>query len=369
MNLLKTFAAAGAALAVAGCCNCKSGAARCFGTDSHGGKAHLWTLRGKGGLVMEVSDSGGKLNRLLVPGPDGKLLDVTIGHDDIGGWDRTDIYTGAIIGRYGNRIAAGKFALDAKEYDIPVSDRKHNAALHGGTRGWNDYIWDAKPFVDGDDVGIVFMREFPDGEMGFPGTVNAAVTYTITPDNTWRITYNATTDKATPINLTHHVYFNLDGSPTILGHDLKINASRYLRVDSNLRPVPGEPAKVEGTPFDFREFRKIGERIDAGVDSLQFGPGYDHNWCIDSEGFRQAAVLKAGSRTLEVWTDQPGLQFYAGNVFTDDQVMKDGKKIGWRGFLALETQHYPDSPNRPDFPSVILRPGEVYHTVTEYRFR
>lgn len=353
----------------AGCCHCDKCGGKYFGTDKYGERAHLWTLQGKGGLTMEVTDAGGKINRLLVPDAEGNLLDVTIGHDDVTGWEKTDAYPGAIIGRVGNRIADGKFILDGVEYSIPISDTDHNAALHGGTMGWNEYVWDAKPFVDGDDVGIVFTKEFPDGEMGFPGTVNVAVTYTITPENVWRITYDATTDKATPINLTQHVYFNLDGSKDILNHDLKINASKYLAVDSMLKPLEGDAASVEGTPFDFREFHKVGERINVPDEVLQYGPGYDHNWCIDGEGMRQAAVLKAGRRELEVWSDQPGLQFYAGNFFKDDQKMKDGRTIGYRGYLALETQGYPNTPNRPDFPSVTLRPGEKYHTVTEYRFK
>lgn len=360
-----------AALAAGCCCPCKTScgcAPKPFGTTKYGEKAHLWTLKGKGGLVMDVTDAGGKVVRLLVPDAAGELKDVTIGFDDVSGWERTDPYFGAIIGRFGNRIAQGVFALDGQTYTLAQSDATHHAALHGGTRGWDAYVWAAAPFAHGDDVGIVFTRTSPDGEESFPGSVTARVTYTITPANVWRIEYEATTDKATPLNLTQHVYFNMNGEGTILDQELMIDADTYLAVDADLAPVPGAPQAVEGTPFDFRTFHKIGARIDDPDPVLQYGPGYDHNWCLNGTGFRKVAELRGTARAVEVWTDQIGLQFYAGNFIKDEWTMKGGEKMRYRGWLALETQHYPNTPNRPDFPSVTLRPGETYRTVTEYRF-
>ena len=339
-----------------------------FGTTKYGEKAHLYTLKGRGGLVMQVTDAGGKVNALFVPDAKGELKDVTIGFDDVSGWERTDSYFGAIIGRVGNRIANGRFALDGKEYTIEQNDEAHHSALHGGPRGWDAYVWEIKTFDDGRNVGAVFTKSFPDGEAGFPGKVDAEVTYTITPENVWRIDYKAVTDKATPLNMTQHVYFNMNGDGDILGQELAIDADCYLAVDADLAPV-GDPAPVEGTPFDFREFHKIGERIDAPDEVLQYGPGYDHNWCLNGEGFRKVAELRGDARAVEVWTDQPGLQFYAGNFINDEWVMKDGRAMKHRGYLALETQHYPNTPNRPDFPSITLRPGETYSTRTEYRFK
>ena len=368
----KLIVASLAAALAAGCCHSFKTFCGCapkpFGTTKYGEKAHLWTLKGKGGLVMDVTDAGGKVVRLLVPDAAGELKDVTIGFDDVSGWERTDPYFGAIIGRFGNRIAEGTFGLDGQTYTLAQSDATHHAALHGGTRGWDAYVWAAAPFAHGDDVGIVFTRTSPDGEEGFPGTVAARVTYTITPANVWRIEYEATTDKATPLNLTQHVYFNMNGEGTILDQELMIDADAYLAVDADLAPVPGEPQRVEGTPFDFRTFQKIGARIDDPDPVLQYGPGYDHNWCLNGSGFRKVAELRGAARAVEVWTDQIGLQFYAGNFIKDDWTMKGGEKMRHRGWLALETQHYPNTPNRPDFPSVTLRPGETYRTVTEYRF-
>lgn len=369
---------AAAAMLAAGCCNCDKDSAggsgggsdgvKTFGMTKFGEKASLYTLKGKDGLVLEVTDDGGKVVKLMVPDREGKLLDVTIGFDSPSGWEQTDPYFGAIIGRFGNRIADGKFTLDGVEYSVPISDATHNAALHGGVRGWDAYVWDAAPFKDGDNVGIVFSKTFPDGEQGFPGNVKAEVTYTVLPGNIWRIAYSATTDKATPVNLTQHVYFNMNGEGTILDQDLMIDADSYLAVDKNLAPV-GAPRSVDGTPFDFRTFHKVGERIDAPDEVLQYGPGYDHNWCLNGQGFRKVAELRGKARAVEVWTDQIGLQFYAGNFIKNEWKMKGGTPMVYRGWLALETQHYPNTPNRPDFPSVTLKPGETYKTVTEYRFK
>lgn len=356
--------AVGAASALAGCC-CVSD----FGTTKYGEAAHLYVLEGKGGLKMEVTDYGGRVNRLWVPDAKGELADVTIGFDSPAGWESTDSYFGAIIGRYGNRIADGKFTLDGKTYTLAQNDADHHANLHGGVRGWDGYVWATKgPYADGEDVKIDFMRTSPDGEEGFPGNVTCKVTYTITPANVWRIEYEATTDRTTPVNLTQHVYFNMDGSDTILDQELQIAASKYSPVNADLAPV-GPAAPVAGTPFDFRTFRVIGERIDDPDKVLQYGPGYDHNWVLDGEGFRKVAELRGKARAVEVWTDQIGLQFYAGNFIKPEWTMKDARPMHRRSYLALETQHFPNTPNRPDFPSTLLKPGETYRTVTEYRFK
>ena len=374
--MTKTTMLAIAALATAGCtCTCTKSTCEkseplYYGTTKYGETAHLYTLVGKGKnpVIMQVTDAGGKVVRLLVPDARGSVADVTVGFDTVNGWESTDPYFGAIIGRVGNRIAKGKFTLDGKEYTLEINDADHNASLHGGKRGWDAYVWDAEQFEKGDDVGIVFTRRSPDGEGGYPGNVDVKVTYTITPENVWRIEYKAVTDAPTPVNLTQHVYFNMNGGGDILGHDLMIAADKYLVVNSDLEPV-GDPASVEGTPFDFRTFHKVGERINDPDAVLQYGPGYDHNWCLDGEGFRKVAELRGDKRAVEVWTDQIGLQFYAGNFFSNDWTMKGGLPMYYRGHLALETQHYPNTPNRPDFESITLRPGETYHTVTEYRFK
>ena len=340
-----------------------------FGTTKYGEKAKLYTLRGKGGLILDVTDYGGKVNRLLVPDAKGALRDVTVGFDSPAGWETTDPYFGAIIGRYASYIAGGRFSLDGREYVLARNDVDHDTHLHGGTRGWNDYVWDAKPFAHEDgDVGIVFTRRSPAGEEGYPGNVDVRVTYTVTPENAWRIEHTATTDAATPINMTHHVYFDMNGDGTALDNELQIAAEKYSPMDAHFTPV-GTGKGVAGTPFDFRTFRRVGDRIDAPDEILQYGLGYDHNWELDGRGFRKVAELRGNGRAVEVWTDQIGLQLYAGNSIRDGWTMKDGRKLGRRGYLALETQHFPDSPNRPDYPSTILRPGETYRTVTEYRFR
>ena len=366
---MKRVVFAGAAVAaVTVLVGCSTVGCADFGTTKYGEKASLYTLTGKGGLKMEVSDYGGRVNRLWVPDEKGELVDVTIGFDSPAGWESTDSYFGAIIGRFGNRIADGAFTLDGKSYALAKNDADHHACLHGGMRGWDGYVWAARPFEKGDDVGIVFTRTSKDGEEGFPGNVEARVTYTITLQNVWRIEYEATTDRPTPLNLTQHVYFNLDGKGSILDQDLMIAASKFSPVDADLKP-DGPAKDVAGTPFDFRTFHRIGERIDAPDRVLQYGPGYDHNWVLDGSGFRKVAEMRGKSRRMEVWTDQIGLQFYAGNFIRESWTMKDGRPMKRHSYLALETQHFPNSPNRPDFPSTILKPGETYRTVTEYRFK
>jgi len=371
INTLITLTSLAVVVATAGCATCSRRAAtdtQPFGTTQLGEQSRLYTLKGKGGLTLVVSDYGGRVVRMLVPDAEGKVEDLTVGFDQPTDYSSTDIYFGPIIGRVGNRIANGKFTLDGKDYKVGCNNAPRHAALHGGPCGWSEYVWDVERFTSGDDVGIVFTRTFPDGENGFPGNVKAKVVYTVTADNTWRIDYEATTDQRTPINLTHHAFFNLDNSDTILDQELMIDADKYLMVDADLKPI-GAPRSVEGTPFDFRQFHAIGERIDDPDRSLQHGPGYDHNWCLNGSGFRKVAEMRGKSRRMEIWTDQIGLQFYSGNFINSAWKMKDGRPLHYRSYVALEPQHYPNSVNRPDFPSTVLDPGETYRTTTEYRFR
>jgi aldose 1-epimerase len=255
-----------------------------FGVTKYGEKAKKFILRGAGGVVMEVSDYGGKIIRIFTPDRTGKMKDVVVGFDDPSGWDNGDPYWGCIIGRYANRIANGKFTLNNVEYSIPTNNAPGGipCGLHGGTRGWDAFVWAAEPFVDGDIVGIVFKRTSPDGENGFPGTVEAKVMYTLNADNVWRVDYEATSDKDTPLNMTQHVYFNFKGESggTIEDHDLKIAASNFLPTDKGQIPT-GELRPVADGPFDFRHGMRIGERINEPDEQLETGKGYDHCWVLD----------------------------------------------------------------------------------------
>ena len=328
-----------------------------FGTTKAGESAHVWTLAGKGGLVLRVTDYGCALVGAYVPDGEGDLVDVVAGFDSAEELDAAPAFFGAVVGRYANRIAKGRFSLDGKEYALEINDPEHHAVCHSGSRAWHAVVWDAEPFERENSTGIVFSKTFPDGECGFPGRVKAKVVYTVSADNTWRIEYEAESDKATPMNPTNHAYWNLDGEGTTAGHELQIAAGNYLAVDDDLIPAGG-PVGVEGSEFDFRRSRPIGENA-----------GYDHNWCLDGEGFRKVATLRGKRIAMEIWTDQPGLQFYAGGTINTAWRMSRGRPLTRNGYVALETQHWPDSPNRPDFASTILRPGETFRSATEYRFR
>lgn len=347
-----------------------------FGMTKYGEKARKFTLRGAGGVVLEMSDYGGKVVRLYTADRDGAMKDVVVGFDSPAGWDEGDPYWGCIIGRYGNRIAAGKFTLNGVEYTIPTNNAPAGipCGLHGGTRGWDAYVWDAEPFVKGDDVGVVFTRTSPDGENGFPGKVEVRVTYTLTAANVWRVDYEAVPDKDTPINMTQHVYFNFHGEAggTIEDHVMTIAASTMTPTDAGQIPT-GEIVPVAGTPFDFRNGMRIGERINEPDPQLEIGKGYDHNWILDpvpEGGLRSAARVYCplNGRTVEVWTTEPCLQVYTANWASYDQKAKGGEHLSFRCGIALETQHAPDSPNKPQFPSTIVRAGETYRSTTEFRF-
>lgn len=355
-----------------------------FGVTKYGQPAKRYTLNGAGGVVMEVSDYGGKIIRLFTPDRNGELKDVVVGFDAPAGWEEQDPYWGCIIGRYANRIAAGRFSLQGVDYRLPALNNAPGGIgcnLHGGARGWDSYVWAAEPFVEGGDVGVVFTHVSPDGDEGFPGTVNVKVVYTLTADNVWRVDYQAESDAATPINMTQHVYFNFKGESggTIEDHEMKIAASKYLPTDIGQIPT-GELRAVAGTAFDFTSAMRIGERINAPDPDLEIGKGYDHCWVLDvpeaggvwrgGENLLYAGELfcPLNGRKVEVWTTEPCLQVYTANWASYDQKAKGGEHLSFRCAVALETQHAPDSPNRPEWPSVIVAPGQVYRTTTEFRF-
>lgn len=346
-----------------------------FGSLPDGREAHLYTLQNSHGFRADISDFGGVVVRLYVPDKSGNLADVALGFDNAAQYLKESPFFGALIGRYGNRIAHGKFTLDGKEYTLPLNDHPGDipCSLHGGTTGFDKQLWKAEPTTKDGNPALVLTYVSKDGEMGYPGTLTAEVTYCVTDKNELRIDYKATTDKATPVNLTNHTYFNLhgEGNGNILDHELMIAASNTTPVDAGLIPI-GRFAPVAGTPFDFTTPHAIGERVNATNEQLKFGGGYDHNWVLDNQSgkLELAASLyepKSG-RYMEVLTTEPGLQFYCGNFLDGTRVGKSGKKYEFRSGLCLETQHYPDSPNEPNFPTTILRPGETLHSTTIYRF-
>ncbi|GGS20000.1 aldose epimerase family protein [Streptomyces griseoviridis] len=342
-----------------------------FGTLADGTKVYRWSLE-NGGTRMRVLSYGGVVQSLEIPDRRGRYENVSLGFDNLDDYVARSPHFGALIGRYGNRIAKGRFTLDGTAYQLSVNDGENS--LHGGALGFDYRVWDVEPFTRGSDVGLVLRYTSADGEMGYPGTLRAKVTYTLTRSGDWRVDYAATTDKATVVNLTSHVYWNLagEGSGTVEDHELSIAASRFTPTDAGLIPT-GELAKVAGTPFDFRRAKPIGRDIRAGHPQLVLAKGFDHNWVLD-KGItarpEHIATLRDGSsgRTLRIATDQPGLQFYSGN-FLDGTLTGTGGSVYRQGdALCLETQHFPDSPNQPSFPSTVLRPGETYRTTTIHTF-
>ena len=342
-----------------------------FGRTKNGREVTAYTLTGAGGLVLEVLDWGGRVNRVILP--DGK--DIAIGFDAPEGWENGDAYYGCLIGRYANRIKDGKFSLDGTDYTLKCNNFPAGigCALHGSNGGWHDRIWSVAPFEKGDDVGLTLTLVSPDGEGGFPGTVEVQVVYTVTKANVWRIDYRMkAVDKATPVAMTQHVYFNFKGEAggSIEDHTLEVNAEKYAPYDASQVPV-GEIADVAGTPFDFTAPHLIGERIDADNDVLKYGKGYDHCWVLpsaDGKTLRFAARLTKDNRKLEVWTTEPAIQIYTGNWIPEGYPAKGNDKLSPRCGIALETGAIPDSPNKPQFPNTILRPGEVRESTTEFRF-
>ena len=344
-------------------------AAASFGKMTDGTEAQLFTLTNTHGLKATITNYGGTLTSLLVPDKNGRLSDVVLGFDNLSGYlspefTKSNPYFGALIGRYGNRIAKGKFTVEGKQYTLATNNGEN--ALHGGKKGYDRVLWQARPgtAADGQTLTLTYLSK--DGEEGYPGNLNITVVYTLTNDDALRIDYTATTDKATPVNLTNHAYFNLGlgTAPDILGHEVVIPADRYTVVDAGLIPT-GELRPVKGTPFDFTTPHRIGERIG------QVPGGYDHNWVLNqTEGMHAAASVyePTSGRTMEVTTTEPGLQFYTGNFLDGTLKGKGGTVYGRHAGFCLETQHFPDSPNQPRFPNTILKPGQALKSSSVYQF-
>ncbi|MDB5131148.1 MAG: mro 1 [Mucilaginibacter sp.] len=333
-----------------------------------GKQSHFYILKNKNGVTAAVTNYGAHLLSLAVPDKTGKLTDVVIGFDDIDGYKKAmSAYYGATVGRYGNRIAKGHFVLDGHGYDLFINNKPNT--LHGGKKGFNDVVWDVKQ-VSGHSITFTYLSK--DMEEGFPGNLNCTVTYELTDDNAIKISYEATTDKTTIVNLTNHSYFNLNGvgSGTILNHVVELKANNFTPVDSTLIPT-GKIQPVAGTPFDFTKPATIGRRIDNDDEQLKRGKGYDHNFVLDKHDINTPIAAVTGDQSgikMEIFTTEPGLQFYSGNFMSGDHTMLGGKKDVHRTGFAMETQHFPDSPNQPQFPSTVLKPGEVYKSVTIYKF-
>lgn len=341
-----------------------------FVSEVDGKPTALYVLKNENGAEACVTNWGGRLVSVMVPDKNGKMTDVVLGYDNIQQYvDSPDNNYGGLIGRYGNRIANAKFTLEGTEYQLPQNNNGH--CLHGGPKGYHTCVWDARP-IDAQTLELDYLST--DGEAGFPGNLNIKVTYTLTNDNAIHIQYKATTDKPTIVNLTNHSYFNLSGVPgsQILDHKIMIDADTYVPVDSTLIPIGGlDP--VENTPMDLRQPTTIGDHIDDDFQQLAYGGGYDHNWVLNTKGDINKVAAKVIAPTsgivMEVYTNEPGIQFYAGNAMAKEG---DKGKLGvvypYRGALCLETQHYPDSPNQPSFPSVVLRPSETYTSECIYKF-
>jgi aldose 1-epimerase len=342
-----------------------------FGKLPDGREVSQHTLTNRAGVTARVISYGATIKSLTVPDRGGKMDDVVLGFDSLQRYIDGTTYFGAVVGRYGNRIGKGRFQLDGKQYQLTVNDGENH--LHGGKTGFNKVLWDAKILSDSEEPSLQMQYVSRDGEEGYPGTVALKVTYMLTRDNELRIDYEGTTDKPTILNPTQHSYFNLSGSPqnTILDHTLMIEADGFTPVDKGLITT-GQTASVANTPMDFRTPVAIGARINDAYEQLSFGRGYDHNWVLrGSPGtLRKAGELyepKSG-RLMTVFTDQPGLQFYSGNFLDGTAIGKNGVAYGPRSGLCLEAQAFPDTPNKPDFPPVTLRPGQVYRQTTIYQF-
>jgi aldose 1-epimerase len=341
-----------------------------FGTTPDGNTIDVYTLTNPQGMEVRAITFGGIITSMRVPDRHGRFDEVALGFGSLEGYLKNPAFFGAIIGRYGNRIAKGRFTLDGKTYSLAINNKPNH--LHGGNKGFDKAVWKAESFKKEDEVGVVFTHISPDGDEGYPGTLSIRVTYTLTPRNALEVEYEATTDKATPVNLTQHTYFNLagDGSRDVLDHVVTIHASRYTPVDSTLIPT-GELASVEGTALDFRMPTAIGARIGSKDDTqIRYGNGYDHNFVLDrtAEGLTLAARVEepVTGRVLDVSTTEPGIQFYTGN-FLDGSLTGEARHVyRQRMGFCLETQHFPDSPNHTAFPSTILRPGETYRSKTVF---
>jgi len=344
-----------------------------FGALPDGRTVDAFTLTNARGVAVRAITYGGIITSILVPDRNGHAGDIVLGYDSLAGYLKASPYFGAIIGRYGNRIANARFTLDGKTYHLPANDGKNS--LHGGTVGFDKVVWDAQPLPPDSGAGIVLSHTSPSGDQGYPGALTVHVTYRLTDRNELIVDYEATTDAPTPVNLTQHSYFDLAGAGAgdILGHWLTISADSFTPIDSTLIPT-GKLAPVAGTPFDFRSATPIGARINTADEQLKRGRGYDHNFVLNGSPsldhlVHAAHVLEPGSgRTLDVYTSEPGIQFYSGNFLDGTITGKAGRVYGHRFGFCLETQHYPDSPNQRAFPSTILRPGRTYRSRTIFTF-
>jgi aldose 1-epimerase len=339
-----------------------------FGKTADGTAVEIFTLKNDNGLEVRAINYGGIITSLKTPDRNGTVADIVLGFDTLDGYLKDHPFFGAIIGRYGNRIAKGRFVLDKVPYTLATNNGPNH--LHGGVKGFDKHVWDVEVLSSSS---LQFSRVSPDGEEGYPGTLAVQVIYSLTPFNELIVDYKATTDMPTHVNLTQHSYFNLAGhnAGDILGHELMIDADRYTPVDGTLIPT-GELAPVSGTPFDFRTPTKIGARINDAHPQLRNGQGYDHNWVLNRDSGRLMLVARvsepASGRWMEVATTEPGLQFYAGNFLDGTLSGKGGAKYGHRSGFCLETQHFPDTPNQDSFPTTELRPGEEYSSRTVFRF-
>jgi aldose 1-epimerase len=340
-----------------------------FGTLPDGTAIEVYTLTNASGVEVRAITYGGIIVSIRTPDRSGAFADIVLGHDTIDGYAKNSPYFGCITGRYANRIARGRFTLDGATYTLATNNGPNH--LHGGVKGFDKVVWAAEAVRNPNGAGVTFTYTSRDGEEGYPGTLKARVTYTLTDRNELIVDYEATTDKATVVNLTQHSYFNLAGGGDILGHELQIEADRYTPVDATLIPT-GELAPVAATPFDFRKPVAIGARITQDHPQLKAGGGYDHNFVLvrSGSGLARAArvVEPTTGRTLDVSTTEPGLQLYTGNFLDGTIAGKAGRVYGHRSGFCLETQHYPDSPNQTAFPSTVLRPGQTYKTTTVFTF-
>jgi aldose 1-epimerase len=341
-----------------------------FGTTKSGEEANIFTLTNNKGCTVKITNYGGIIVSLMVPDRTGKLGDIVLGYDTLDGYIKNNSpYFGALIGRYGNRIAQGKFMLNGRTYTLAVNNNPNH--LHGGRVGFDKVVWQAKEIQQSDAVGLELAYLSKEGEEGYPGNLSVIVKYLWTNNNELKINYEAVTDKPTVVNLTNHAYFNLACKGDILGHELMLNADRFTPIDKNLIPT-GELRSVKGTVMDFTKPAAIGARINNDDGQLKFGIGYDHNFVLNNyNGSMQQAAqvyeLTTG-RVIEVLTTEPGVQLYSGNFLDGTIIGKTGVKYKRRTGFCLETQHFPDSPNKPDFPSTVLKPGEKYKTTTVYKF-